>query len=112
MACANLFELNHDGFRALVHKRDDEVALTSEAASGTGAELHAIRERHPEFEIDGDPMVLRQPSDGTFNPGQETPNRRCMTYQQPITPSYVAKRLGGSTTIRSGQSPSEGVTGL
>ena len=32
------------------------------------AELHEIRERHSEFEIVGEPMVIRGPSHGTFNP--------------------------------------------
>ena len=32
------------------------------------AELHEITERYAEFELDGEPMVIHRPSDGTFNP--------------------------------------------
>ena len=32
------------------------------------AELHQIRERYAEFELDGGPMVISGPTEGHFNP--------------------------------------------
>jgi hypothetical protein len=32
----------------------------------------ALRERFAEWEITGDPMVIKRPSEGTFNPFRET----------------------------------------
>lgn len=33
------------------------------------AELHELRERYAEFEVQGEPMVVERPTQGHFNPG-------------------------------------------
>lgn len=37
------------------------------------AELHEIRERYAEFEVDGEPMVITGPIEGYFNPAGNEP---------------------------------------